>query len=390
MRSALALPLLALACASRAPAIPETPPWPRATDAAVPRDVAADVPADATAAPEPLRGVTALRVAWETSCALRDDGVWCWRGDDHTAHAPGRVDDQFTVPEGAARVPELTEVTDLCVATDHLCALRRDGALRCRGIFRADPMSSQEEFDPQVVAWDFPRAQGVVAVEGDGTGCFARRRDGGAARVSLPERPECDWTLVPAEPARGCVVRDEVARCWGDNARGLLENSTARAFTHRAPTSLFGLRGVRAVALGDRHGCAAMGDGTLRCWGRNLEGQLGTGDRRSRAVPTVVPGIDGVSAVAVGRFFTCALRAAGDVRCWGINRDGELGDGSSEDHITPTPVADLTDAAELAVADRASCVRTRSGEVWCWGPGGHTRGREERSLRPRPVMTDAP
>jgi alpha-tubulin suppressor-like RCC1 family protein len=63
------------------------------------------------------------------------------------------------------------------------------------------------------------------------------------------------------------------------------------------------------------------------CWGRNVEGQLGTGDTSDRPSPVQVGhDVDWVQ-VSTGRFHTCALRADGSIWCTGANDDGRLGTG---------------------------------------------------------------
>ncbi|MFO7575356.1 MAG: hypothetical protein R6W67_09385, partial [Bacteroidales bacterium] len=71
----------------------------------------------------------------------------------------------------------------------------------------------------------------------------------------------------------------------------------------------------------------------VRCWGRNNFGQLGDGTTSERALPiTVSPVIsstDEVSKVALGYYHTCVLLGSGTVRCWGKNQNGELGRGGA-------------------------------------------------------------
>jgi alpha-tubulin suppressor-like RCC1 family protein len=46
-----------------------------------------------------------------------------------------------------------------------------------------------------------------------------------------------------------------------------------------------------ALTTGQWHGCTVLTDGSVRCWGNNDYGQLGTGDTVSKLVPTQVVGL---------------------------------------------------------------------------------------------------
>jgi hypothetical protein len=58
--------------------------------------------------------------------------------------------------------------------------------------------------------------------------------------------------------------------------------------------------GVTAVAPGDLHACAIIGNGDLRCWGANGNGQLGTGQRSLSGSDTPTGSVTGVLGVTVG------------------------------------------------------------------------------------------
>ena len=88
------------------------------------------------------------------------------------------------------------------------------------------------------------------------------------------------------------------------------------------------------MSAGTSHTCARLSDGTARCWGLNTNGRLGDGTTIQRSTPTTVltaasTPLDGVSAISSGRTHTCAALDTGTVRCWGNNAAGQLGTGNT-------------------------------------------------------------
>ncbi len=153
-------------------------------------------------------------------------------------------------------------------------------------------------------------------------------------------------------------------RCDG-NAREQCEEtgqwSEARACAGTEPVCNGGeCIGVRALSLGDRHGCALLADRTARCWGSNSAGQAQGQNRRSL-------GLHGAIEIGLGFGHGCARVAGGSVLCWGSNEWGELGDGTLDDRSTPVEVYGLKDATQIALGDDHSCARRVDGTVWCWG-----------------------
>jgi hypothetical protein len=94
-----------------------------------------------------------------------------------------------------------------------------------------------------------------------------------------------------------------------------------------------------AVSPGGQHTCALTASSGIKCWGRNEEGEVGDGTAVSRTRPVDVPGLtSGVAQVSAGDRHTCALLTNGTAKCWGYNVEGQLGDGTTSDRSSPVSV----------------------------------------------------
>src|SRR6185295_6262816 len=87
--------------------------------------------------------------------------------------------------------------------------------------------------------------------------------------------------------------------------------------------------------------CAALQDGTARCWGYNSNGQIGNGTLVDAFTPAMVNGITSALSITAGNNDSCAVLQGGLVRCWGMNTYGELGNGTTADAKSPTVVVDI-------------------------------------------------
>jgi len=90
---------------------------------------------------------------------------------------------------------------------------------------------------------------------------------------------------------------------------------------------------VVALACGNQHNLAISASGKLFAWGRNLDGQLGTGNRRESPYPTEVTALAGqsVTAIAAGGDYSLAMSESGAVFAWGANGGGQAGKAPSEE-----------------------------------------------------------
>jgi alpha-tubulin suppressor-like RCC1 family protein len=196
------------------------------------------------------------------------------------------------------------------------------------------------------------------------------------------------------------VLNDGNVKCWGQNLHGQLglgntdgRGDDANEMGDSLPAVDLGLNKL-AKALGgggEQHMCAILLDDSVKCWGANLWGQLGLGDKVSRGygpgqmgdvLPTVNLGT-GLTAKALRGGFghMCARLSDDSLKCWGFNNYGELGlgdtanrgDGPNEmgDNL---PVVDLgagKKAKAIASAENHVCVILDNDSVKCWGRNTH-------------------
>jgi alpha-tubulin suppressor-like RCC1 family protein len=148
-------------------------------------------------------------------------------------------------------------------------------------------------------------------------------------------------------------------KCWGLNDNGQIgDNSTTERHT---PVD------VRDSPAASRRLGRPLphlrGRGRRQVLGWNAYGQLGDNSNFQRPVPTDVSGLtSGVTAVGAGGWHSCALTTGGGVKCWGYNVNGQLGDNkaSGEQSLTPVDVTGLgSGVAAIAVGVQHACPHHR-------------------------------
>jgi alpha-tubulin suppressor-like RCC1 family protein len=133
---------------------------------------------------------------------------------------------------------------------------------------------------------------------------------------------------------------------------------------------------IVGLAAGDFYALALSRDGEVWAWGGNSLGQLGDGSaapRRASPVQVRFPQLVQVVSMAAGGSFALALDSNGQLWGWGANGSGNLGDGSSEStRSTPGRVAfpAPTQVAAFAAGHSHALALSRNGEVWAWGDNG--------------------
>jgi cysteine-rich repeat protein len=243
-------------------------------------------------------------------------------------------------------------------------------------------------FDPGD-GWD--RADASIAADGADAATPARRQ------LAL------GWT-------HACVVEvDGGVRCWGSNGNSQIGLGPSPD-SYSAPVVTVMDRSHARLALGQRHTCALDLGGEIRCWGGDLNGELGrsppgcgdgfldvsqgeecddgntaNGDTCTslcqlgvappdQPVPTALPDTRRYRDLFARRYSTCGIALDGTLWCWGRNGGRQLGVGDNADRGRPTQVQVVAPQtgpddqwASVALGSDHTCALQTDGSLWCWG-----------------------
>lgn len=312
---------------------------------------------------------TELSAGGDTTCAVVSDGsVWCW-GANTKAQLPGNAQ---TVANPVVLVTNDVPVM-LAVSTHMICGVTTAGTVWCTSpagmIYPAVPaiqrIRAQSDggicavsIDAQVWCWDDANHPQAVAVSG-------------AVDTASGSGFQC------------VLVRAAKVVCRGDNRYGQLGAETQGGSRDSFAVVHLGHTGA-VMSGGISHFCALWQQGRVRCWGRNLEGQLGALEQRDAPVP-VTPDINGVTRVATGGQHTCVIRYDNRVYCWGANDAGQLGVGTFQRATQPQQVWAFSAVSDITAGFNHTCALENTGAVWCWGDNQFHQ--INTSNQPQPVPT---
>ncbi len=283
--------------------------------------------------------VDEVAVGEDHQCARRGGDVWCWGGNRFGQVGDGTEEDA----QAPVRVPLESPARQIVAGDFHSCAVLIDGRAVCWGLNTEGQLGDGSFLSRS-------RPSPVVGVEGlevlilRGSQAMGRLDDGRVVlwgdglwtEMELRERGERGLKPRAIEVSRFPDARDFAFTDPGIcvvSVLGIFSCGGSRRVDQRPD-----LEGSVEIHSGDSHRCVRTDDGEVRCWGENLRGQLGVGDRDDRAAPTIVDGLTAVVEVATGDEHVCALLASGEVFCWGRNHRGQVGDGTTEDRLVPVRV----------------------------------------------------
>jgi len=243
------------------------------------------------------------------SCALDSKGnVYCWGDNDFGQLGVG-------LPENKLYPTEIDMSGDLYNRTivllksgdESVCVLDEIGEVFCWGRNNKGQLGNGTEVDSNspVRVYEKGQLNGKVLVS------------------------------IDIYSGHACTVDDEGGvYCWGSNYSGQLGDGTkenrwvpVRAASIDMPESV---RNVM-VSVGWAHTCAFDEDSNVYCWGLLKLGQEEEPDTINEFPVSIDKGdANGKSVYQIdsGFFYNCLIDGTGSVYCWGKNHNGQLGDSS--------------------------------------------------------------
>lgn len=134
--------------------------------------------------------------------------------------------------------------------------------------------------------------------------------------------------VVATDSASCALLTNASVMCWGSNSFGLLAVSALSSIS--APSQPVSLNcPVIDVALASNAACALCNDGSVRCWGSDLDNGLGVhksvpADNGDFYFPLRADIVGNFTALSAGRAFFCGILDDGQLQCWGENSGGQL------------------------------------------------------------------
>lgn len=353
---------------------------------------------DASASPSAEPPEVQQLVVGEThSCVLSGGHVSCWGGDDYAQLGKTK--------EGSRRVEGLpTDVVELSAGSFTTCARTKAGEVHCwgrndggqLGIPTGDPTR-----EPRKVTLPSPAAEIGVGTahacarttSGEAV-CWGTTDVFGSAPASGPSvvPDACKATALGVAGLSTCVsCEGGTVECWGDASNGQLGDGVIVERGHRSkPEAVKGLSGIVELARVDFSGCGRKDDGTVWCWGWNLDYALGNKGPEVQPEAVQVSGVTAATSLW-GRGTGYCVRQGDEAGtlCWGGNTFGELGDGTLVHRAKPTSAPNF-DREVVAKASTGwhACASSSAGPISCWGRNGSGQlgnGQTQDSKEPQTV-----
>ncbi len=268
----------------------------------------------------------AIAAGGDKTCAiLSDNSVRCWGTNTSGQLGLGNTTDMSgTSPSSYASVSLGADAIGLAVGSLHSCAILAGGtSARCWGRNAYGQLgTANTAAHINVGAAELPSSLGAAGL------------------LLLPLNTSIQ--RISSEGAFSCaLLGDGRIECWGMNTNWQIgsRNDKTAIGDDESPVT-YGMTDIGSaqatrVVTGYSHTCALLSGQGLKCWGSGTWGQLGMGTNVDQGpYPSALSAISvgaglTVQSVWVGWDHTCVLLSDDTVKCWGRNDGGQLGTGSA-------------------------------------------------------------
>mgnify|MGYP006088947645 CR=1 FL=1 len=261
------------------------------------------------------------------TCSILDDGtVSCWGWSSFGELGDG-TNTYSSVPTQTTSLGAGKSAIAIATGRYHTCALLDDGTGSCWGRGNVGALGNggtSNQFSPTSVS------------------------SFGTNRTAVAISAGYDHT---------CAILDNgKVTCWGYGLDGQLGNGgTSTKYSPTLVTEFENNRTAISISAGAEHTCVILDNGSISCWGSNTYGQLGLGNTTDQKSPVLLESF-GAGRYAVGitaaETHTCALLDNGSVSCWGRNNQGQLGIGNYTDMSSPSDELEFEHNSSVLLSER--------------------------------------
>lgn len=270
----------------------------------------------------------AISAGRDHTCGLsRNGAIYCW-GANHAGQLGIGVAGPDAFSPTPVRVRSDRAFMAVSAGERHTCALAEDGSAHCWGENRwaqAGPAAGEvcpvNDLVLPCTPTPAPTAEGLEfrAIAAGGQHTCALANDGGTYCWGYGGSGQLG--VAPASAAQPCPSRTDSRSCSPD------------------PVQVSGTLSFASITAGGSHNCGLLKDGRAYCWGGHLIGQLGDCSvRKLSAVPQPVCKGHRYVRLDAGSSHTCGIATDGAMYCWGRNDEGQMGSGGFTTAFGPKKV----------------------------------------------------
>ena len=248
-----------------------------------------------------------VSTANQGACVILDNGsVSCWGYGLYGGVGDGQESTNRFSPTPTASLPNGNKAVALTSGDSHHCALLEDGTVACWGLNTDGQLGDNSTTDRDTPTLTIPLGAPAIAIESD-------------------------HAFTCALLNNGSVM------CWGANAYGQI-GSVSSGGDLLKPTHVANMPGTTvSVSTGVDHSCTLLSNNSVNCLGRNNANQHGNGTTGGSSAYTSPFALNQTKLMLDGGGdATCALIDNGSMYCWGRNAQGNIGDGTTNTASTPT------------------------------------------------------